>query len=135
MEKAGGYISQLLPNAEEDFLEALERKIGAIRSIDELFHGGMDLEDIIALLYDDMDSEEKEQLKNMKFWKKREIHVTIVTAIERNFIGAEFTLGKDEIDKILKEDGKMEAECHFCKHYRFGEEDFKNETESVPMFI
>lgn len=128
VEKAGGYMLQLLPNAEEAFLEALERKIGAIRSIDELFHGGMDLEDIIALLYDDMDSEEKKEIEKYEILKEKEIRYHCNCNRDK-FYRALITLGKDEIDKILKEYGKMEAECHFCgKHYEFREEDFKNET-------
>jgi len=34
---------------------------------------------------------------------------------------------QERIDKILKEEGKIEVECHFCgKKYDFGKEDFKN---------
>ena len=34
---------------------------------------------------------------------------------------------KEEIDKILEEEGKIQVECHFCgKKYDFGKEDFKN---------
>lgn len=127
VEKAGGYMMQLLPNAEESFLEALEQKVGAIRSIDELFHGGMDLEDIIALLYDDMNSEEKRVVEEYEILEEKEIQYHCNCDRDK-FYRALITLGKEEIDKILQEDGKLEAECHFCgKHYEFREEDFKHE--------
>ena len=86
------------------------------------------MEDIIALLYDDMDSEEKRAIEEYEILEEKEIRYHCNCNREK-FYRALITLGKDEIDKILKEDGKMEVECHFCgKHYEFGEEDFKNET-------
>ncbi|MBF4807067.1 MAG: Hsp33 family molecular chaperone HslO, partial [Pseudoleptotrichia goodfellowii] len=37
------------------------------------------------------------------------------------------TLGKQEINQILEEEGKIQVECHFCgKKYTFEKEDFKN---------
>ena len=42
--------------------------------------------------------------------------------IERGII----SLGKEEISKIIEEDGKLEAECHFChKKYNFSIEELK----------
>ena len=36
------------------------------------------------------------------------------------------SLGKEEIEKIIEEDGKLEAECHFCHtKYNFSEEELK----------
>ena len=59
---AGGYMIQLLPDAEENFIVELEKKIGAIRSVTELFKGGMDLERILKFLYEDMNDESNEKL-------------------------------------------------------------------------
>lgn len=127
IEKAGGYMIQLLPDADDKFLDALEKKIGAIRTIDELFHGGMDLEDIIALLYDDMESEEKKSVENYEILEKREIRYHCDCKKDK-FYRALITLGEEELQKILKEDHKIETECHFCKKkYVFDEEDFKYE--------
>lgn len=37
------------------------------------------------------------------------------------------SLGKEEIKKIIEEDGKAEVVCHFCnKKYDFSEEDLKS---------
>ena len=39
------------------------------------------------------------------------------------------SLGKEEISKIIEEDGKLGAECHFChKKYNFSQEEL-NEIE------
>ena len=40
---AGAFMVQLLPNADEDFITKLERKVEAIRPMNELMKGGMSL--------------------------------------------------------------------------------------------
>jgi molecular chaperone Hsp33 len=36
------------------------------------------------------------------------------------------TIGKEEIQKILEEDGKAEMQCHFCnKKYNFSKEELE----------
>lgn len=127
VKKAGGYMMQLLPHAEEQFLIALERKVEAIWTIDELFRRGMDLEDVIALLYDDMDSEEKKCVEPYEILEEKEISYHC-TCERDKFYRALLTLGEKELRTMLKEEDKVEAQCHFCnKMYRFQEEDFKDE--------
>ena len=62
VEYAGGYMIQLLPGAEDEFITALEQKIGAIRPMTELMAGGMDIKRIAKLLYEDMNDETYERL-------------------------------------------------------------------------
>lgn len=128
VEKAGGYMIQVLPDSEEWFIDALERKIAAMRKVDELFRGGMDLEEIIALLYDDMDSEEKRSVEDYEILEEKEISYHCNCEKEK-FYRALITLGEKELRSILEEDEKIEAECHFCrKRYRFMEGDFFGEN-------
>ena len=127
VKKAGGYMIQLLPGAEEEFLVALERKIEAIYGIDRLFQEGMDLEDIIALLYDDMDSEEGKAIEEYEILEEKQIKYHCNCERDK-FFRALLTLGKKELQTMLEEDHKIDAECHFCgKKYSFGEEDFQSE--------
>lgn len=127
VKKAGGYMMQLLPHAEEKFLVTLERKIDAIWSIDELFRRGMDLEDIIDLLYDDMDSEEKRLVESYEILEEKRIDY-YCNCEKDKFYRALLTLGEKELCTMLEEDHKIDAQCHFCnKIYSFREEDFKDE--------
>ncbi|MGB0405369.1 MAG: Hsp33 family molecular chaperone HslO [Fusobacterium sp.] len=59
---AGGYMIQLFPDADDKFIDLLEEKIKAMRNITELLKGGMDLERIVKLIYEDMTDENYEKL-------------------------------------------------------------------------
>jgi len=121
---AGGYMIQLLPDAEESFIVELERKIGAIRSVSELFRGGMNLESMLHLLYDDMNDENPETLiENYEILEEKEIKYNCNCDREKFYRGV-ITLGKTQLEEILEEKGEVEAECHFCgKRYSFKRED------------
>lgn len=123
---AGGYMIQLLPGAEESFVVELEKKIQAVRSVSELFKGGMDLERILHLLYEDMNDENHEKLiEDYEILDSKEINYSCDCSREK-FYKAVITLGKDQLKEILDEKGEVEAECHFCgKKYSFKEEELK----------
>lgn len=121
---AGGYMIQLLPDAEESFIVELEKKIEAIRNVTELFKGGMDLERILHLLYEDMNDETHEKLiEPYEILDSKEIKYNCNCDREKFYKGI-ITLGKEQLEEILAERGEVEAECHFCgKRYSFKRED------------
>ena len=134
--RAGGYLIQLLPGAEDDFIDKLEDKLRKIRSITELLNGGFSLERIVELLYEDISAFEenkdangnhkKKYIENFEILEKSEIEYKCNCSKE-TFLKGLITLGKEQIDEILEEQGKIEVECHFCgKKYQFGKEDFEN---------
>lgn len=127
---AGGYMLQLLPDAEDEFITALENKIQAIRPMTELMMGGMDLERILKLLYEDMNSEDNEKLvENYEVLEEKEVSYKCDCNKDKFYKGL-ITLGKEELNKIFAEEEKIEAECHFCgKRYEFKKEDFKDILE------
>lgn len=127
---AGGYMLQLLPDAEDEFITALENKIQAIRPMTELMMGGMDLERILKLLYEDMNSEDNEKLvESYEILEEKEVSYKCDCNRDKFYRGL-ITLGKDELNKIFAEEEKIEAECHFCgKRYEFKKEDFKDILE------
>jgi hsp33 protein len=133
--RAGGYLIQLLPGAEDDFIGKLEDKLRKIRSITELLNGGFSLERIVELLYEDISAFEenkdangnhkKKYIENFEILEKSEIEYKCNCSKE-TFLKGLITLGKEQIDEILEEQGKIEVECHFCgKKYQFGKEDFE----------
>lgn len=129
---AGGYMVQLFPGADEKFIDLLEAKIKAIRNVTELFKGGMDLERIVKLLYEDMSDETYEKLvEDYEILEEREVSYYCDCNKEKYYKGL-ITLGKKEILNLLEElDGTIETECHFCgKKYQFTKEDFKEFLES-----
>ena len=129
---AGGYMVQLFPGADEKFIDLLEAKIKAIRNVTELFKGGMDLERIVKLLYEDMSDETYQKLvEDYEILEEREVSYYCDCNKEKYYKGL-ITLGKEEILNLLEElNGTIETECHFCgKKYQFTKEDFREFLES-----
>lgn len=136
VKRAGGYLIQLLPGVEDEFIDKLENKLQQIRTITELLEGGMSLEQIVELLYEDISAFEEETnvdgahkkiyVEDFEILEKSDLEYRCNCTRDKFYAGL-ITLGKEEIDKILKEEGKIEVECHFCgKKYDFGKEDFEN---------
>lgn len=128
---AGGYMLQLFPGADKKFIASIIEKMEAIRSITELFEGGMDLERIVKLLYEDMSDEKLERLiENYEILEEKEVSYYCDCNKNKYYKGL-LTLGKKEILSLLEElNGVIETQCHFCgKKYQFTREDFKDFLE------
>lgn len=126
VKSAGGYMIQLLPGAEDSFIDKLENKIRGIRTISELLDGGMTPERIAKLLYEDMESENPNDLVE-EYQILEEINSIYKCNCNREkFYKGIITLGQKEINKILEEENKIEVECQFCgAKYKYGKEDFE----------
>ena len=113
---AGGFIVQVMPEATEDDISKLEENLGQINSVTALFEDGKNPEDILKMLL---------------FGFEYHITDTIDTAYYCNCSRervekALISLGSEEIEKIIAEDGKAELSCHFCSNkYEFNEDDLK----------
>ncbi|ATV57248.1 Hsp33 family molecular chaperone HslO [Fusobacterium pseudoperiodonticum] len=123
---AGAFMVQLLPGADEDFITKLERKAEAIRPMNELMKGGMSLEQIINLLYDDMDTADDSLVEEYEILEEKELKYNCDCNSDR-FQRGIMTLGKEELKHIFEEEKEIEAECQFCgKKYKFTEKDFED---------
>ena len=136
VKRAGGYLIQLLPGVEDGFIDKLENKLQQIRMITELLEGGMSLEQIVELLYEDISVFEEETdvdgahkkvyVEDFEILEKSELEYKCNYTKDKFYKGL-ITLRKEEIDKILEEEGKIQVECHFCrKKYDFEKQDFEN---------
>ena len=136
VKRAGGYLIQLLPGVEDGFIDKLENKLQQIRMITELLEGGMSLEQIVELLYEDISVFEEETdvdgahkkvyVEDFEILEKSELEYKCNCTKDKFYKGL-ITLRKEEIDKILEEEGKIQVECHFCrKKYDFEKQDFEN---------
>ncbi len=103
--QAGGYIIQLMPDAEEEVISALEEKLAHVDPVTTLLSEGHTPESILNLLLGDFGvHSEKEQLPVQFFCncsKER---------MERGLI----SLGKKEISDIVQDGEDIELNCHFC---------------------
>lgn len=109
---AGGFIIQLLPDATEEMIEKLEQKLATIPYVSDLLDMGETPEGILQMILGDMD------LKILD---------TVPTAFYCNCARervekALISIGKEELEKIIREDKKATLHCHFCgKEYDFTE--------------
>lgn len=119
---AGGFIIQPLPNIEEEDLEKLEKALSKISSVSDYFDNDLDVEEIAKNIFIDFELEILDKISvgfNCDCSEER---------MERALI----SLGKNEIEQIVEEDGKIETVCHFCNtKYLFSDEKLKNILDSI----
>ena len=117
VKRAGGYIINPMPDATEEEISKIEEAIKKAKPISEMLDDEMTLEEIAKIVTGDENIETLEQDLDVIYkcnCSKEKIDSGIIS------------LGKEEISKIIQEDGKLEAECHFChKKYQFSLEELK----------
>lgn len=109
---AGGIIVQLLPNASEETVAALEEALKTFPPVSVLIGEEKTPEEMLSLLLGDtLDVLDQKPVQfNCTCSRDR---------MERAIIG----LGQDEIHQMIEEDGGAEAVCHFCgEKYHFSAE-------------
>ncbi|WHX79182.1 Hsp33 family molecular chaperone HslO [Priestia flexa] len=119
---AGGFIIQLLPGTDEATISAIEQRLQTIEPISKLIQRGLTPEEIL---------EEVLGKDNLKILETMPVQFKCQCSKER--IGnAIISLGKDEIQSMIDEDGKAEAQCHFCNEmYHFPAEELKEMKEEA----
>lgn len=111
---SGGFLIQLLPNTTEEVIEKIENKLKLLPTMTEMLSSGMTIEDIIYNISDDV-----------KILEKVDVQFKCNCSKER-FERGLISLGKKEIEEIIKEDGKADTVCHFCNtHYLFTKEELE----------
>ena len=115
---AGGVLIQLLPFADEAVVCALEKNVGYLSNVSDLFHRGMSCEQIADLALTDIPYDPFDMI---------EVDYTCDCGRER-MLGALRKLGKKELADMLDEqeaEGKprtLEVVCQFCNNrYEFTE--------------
>jgi molecular chaperone Hsp33 len=115
-QQAGGYIIQLMPGAAEEIIENLEKKIASAPPVTSLLTAGKEPEDILDMLLGDL---------GLKINSKSPCQYKCNCSrerMERNII----SLGKAEIEDMIKVQHGAELQCHFCNSkYYFTEEELK----------
>lgn len=111
--RAGGFIIQLLPDATDEMIDKLEKKLATIPYVSDLLDMGQTPEDILNMILGDFD---------LKIMDK--IPTTFYCNCTRERVEkALISIGKEELEKIIREDKKANLHCHFCsKEYDFSEE-------------
>ena len=114
---AGGFIIQLMPDAQEEVIAALEAKLANLEPVTTLMERGLGPEEILRLILGDMNliiTEEKPVRFHCNCSRKR---------ISR----ALATLSTDDLNSLIADDEEIEVKCFFCNSaYKFGTDELKD---------
>ncbi|GLI10281.1 33 kDa chaperonin [Paenibacillus tyrfis] len=118
---AGGFIIQLLPGLTDDEISQIEKELAALPPITSLLDRGDQLEDILTSLLPGAEVlERRDDIRFQCKCSRERVEQTLIS------------LGRDELQQILEEDGKAEIVCHFCNEaYRFSREDLEAILKSI----
>lgn len=114
--RAGGFIIQLMPFAEDDIIDKLENKIKGIKSVTDLFDRDMTPEMILEDILGEFGLEITDKLPaafECNCSKER---------VEKAIV----SIGRKDIEEMIADDKPIEVNCHFCnKSYQFTVDELK----------
>jgi len=118
---SGGLLAQILPKAERDYslIALLENRCKEINSFSELLNKkGNNLISLIEEIFPDLDQSPEDIISS-----SQDVHFKCRCSRERS-LSALKILGRNELKEMLKDDGKAELVCQFCKNiYLVNEEE------------
>lgn len=114
IKQSGGFIIQMMPDADDEIVAKLEEKLANIDSITTMLDKGMSTEDILNAIAGEFEPQILDTVPvsyHCNCTRER---------VEKALI----SLGKTELAKIIEEDGKASLHCHFCnKDYEFNKDE------------
>ena len=117
VKKSGGFLLNLMPDAEEEVIVKIENALSIAPSISKMLDDDTSLEDIVKTVTGDENPELIDDSLRMEY----ECDCT-----RENFEKGLISIGKEELEKIINEDKKATIKCQFCnKEYNFTEEELK----------
>ena len=113
---SGGFIIQLMPDASEEVISALESKLADLEPVTTLMERGLGPEDILRLVLGDLD---------LVITETRPIRFYCNCSRER-VSSALATLSTSDLESIIADGEDIEVKCFFCNSaYNFGTDELK----------
>ena len=122
VKSAGGFMIQTMPDLMEEEIVKIEGQISKLKNVSDYFKEGKNIEKVAEKILSDFDIEitEKIQVQYKCDCSKEKIEEVLIS------------VGKEDLEKIIKEDGQAEVTCRFCnKKYNFNKEDLQIILESL----
>ena len=137
---AGGMIIQMLPDAEEGAIDALEKMIAQMPPLTTLIDrvqekgAGLSENGLVSSLLDEIFSGLPADVRYTyapEILDEREISWECDCSRER-IEQALMTIGRKDLQEIIEEDGKAELQCQFClKKYNFDKGELEEILENI----
>ena len=119
---AGGFVLQVLPGAYDEDIDNVEKTVASISSVTEMLDNGKKPEDIVEQLLKDYEIE---------YFENVPAQYQCDCSRDRTD-RALISIGKEELEKIISEDGKAQITCHFCDNvYEYNKEELEKLLESA----
>lgn len=113
---SGGFTIQMLPGASEQTISTIEKQLGEVAPISKLIEAGKSPEEILNEVLGE---------GNVKVIDNMPVVFRCSCSKER-FANGIISLGKEEIQEMIDEDGGAQVECHFCRtSYHFNLEELE----------
>ncbi len=103
-DSAGGFIIQVMPDATEEDIKKLEEMVQVIPNVSYMLEQGMTMEEMALQILQGFEVE---------FLGEQEVTYECNCSRDR-FTRGLISIGAEELDKIIKEQGEAELVCHFC---------------------
>lgn len=120
VKRAGGFIIQLMPFADEEVITRLEKKIGEISAITQLLDADMTPEMILEHILGDFNLEILDTIPTTYTCNcsKERVEKAIIS------------IGRKDIQEMIEDKEPIEVNCHFCNtHYVFTTEELQTLLE------
>ncbi len=125
---AGGMIIQMLPDAEEGAVDALEKMIGEMEPLTTIISrvaenaGALSEAGLVTKLMDEIFKDMPDEYMPQAL-EERDITWNCDCSHER-LEQVLMTIGRKDMTQIIEEDGEAELQCQFClKKYHFGKDE------------
>ena len=117
--EAGGYLITPMPDATEEEISKVEKGIFEAGAISKMLDNNFSLSEIAKKVTGD---------KNIKVIEDNKVPKYKCNCSKEKMTEALISIGKKELEDIIREDGKAELVCHFCNtKYNFT----KDELEEI----
>ena len=122
---AGGFIVQLLPDAPEDVIELLEKKLANLEPVTTMMEQGMTPEEMLLHIFEGVDIEFTER-HDVKFYcdcSKEKVKRALAAISDK------------DLQDIVNDDEDIEVKCFFCNTaYKFSIADIKDILSSRKIY-
>lgn len=107
---AGGFIIQVMPDAKEETIEALEAKVAAAEPVTTMMDKGMGPEEILEYYLEDLD---------LKITEKKPVRYYCGCSKEK-VAEALATISTEDLKEMINDGEEIEVKCYFCNSaYKF----------------
>ena len=123
VKSAGGYLITPMPDATEEEISKVEQAIFKAGAMSKMLDENLSLEEIAKKVTGD----EKIEILEDNITPEYKCDCS-----KEHMKDALISIGKKDLEEILKEDGKAELMCHFCnKKYTFTKEELEEMIEEI----